>query len=58
MEQGEEVFETLPQEPTQVEFFNSVREMAAARQGWLKDVWNKWPGDEPIEELLAALNDN
>lgn len=26
------------------------------QQGWLKDVWGKWPGDEPIEELLAALN--
>jgi hypothetical protein len=24
---------------------------------WLKDVWNKWPGDETIEELLAALDD-
>jgi hypothetical protein len=26
--------------------------------GWLKEVWNKWPGDETIEELLAALDDN
>jgi len=26
------------------------------QQGWLKEVWGKWPGDEPIEELLAALN--
>jgi len=25
--------------------------------GWLKEVWNKWPGDETIEELLAALHD-
>jgi hypothetical protein len=22
----------------------------------LKEVWGKWPGDESIEELLAALN--
>jgi hypothetical protein len=22
---------------------------------WLKEVWGKWPGDELIEELLAAL---
>ena len=21
--------------------------------GWLRGVWNKWPGDESIEELLA-----
>lgn len=26
------------------------------QQGWLKEVWGKWPGDEPIEELLAASN--
>jgi hypothetical protein len=58
MEEGEEVFETLPEEPSQIEFLNSVRETAAARQGWLKEVWGKWPGDEPIEELLAALNSN
>lgn len=58
MEQGEEVFETLPQEPSQIEFLNSVRETAAAQKGWLKEVWGKWPGDEPIEELLAALNSN
>jgi len=58
MEEGEEVFETLPEEPSQIEFLNSVRETSAARQGWLKEVWGKWPGDEPIEELLAALNSN
>jgi len=56
MVQGEEVFETLPQETSQIEFVTSVRETAAARQGWLKEVWGKWPGDEPIEDLLAALN--
>jgi hypothetical protein len=25
--------------------------------GWLKEVWNKWPGDETIEERLAALDE-
>lgn len=58
MEEGEEVFETLPEEPSQIEFLNSVRERAAARQGWLKEVWSKWPGDESINDLLAALNNN
>jgi hypothetical protein len=28
------------------------------RQGWLKEVWGKWPGDESIEELLAALKND
>ncbi len=23
--------------------------------GWLKEVWGKWPGDESIDGLLAAL---
>ena len=58
MEEGEEVFETLPAEPSQIEFLKSVQETAAARQGWLKEVWGKWPGDEPIEDLLAALNNH
>jgi hypothetical protein len=25
--------------------------------GWLKEVGNKWPSDETIQELLAALDD-
>jgi hypothetical protein len=24
--------------------------------GWPKEVWNKWPGDESIEKLLALLD--
>jgi hypothetical protein len=31
--------------------------VVAVNPGWLKEVWNKWPGDESIEELLAALDD-
>jgi len=27
------------------------------RDGWLKEVWGKWPGDETVEELLAALKE-
>jgi len=29
----------------------------APNPGWLKEVGNKWPGDETIQELLAALDD-
>jgi hypothetical protein len=29
----------------------------AINPGWLKEVWGKWPGDESVEELLAALDD-
>jgi hypothetical protein len=28
------------------------------QQGWLKEVWGQWPGDEPIEDLLAALKND
>ena len=28
----------------------------APNPGWLKEIWGKWPGDETIEELLAALD--
>ena len=27
----------------------------AVNPGWLKEVWGRWPGDQTIEELLAAL---
>ena len=29
----------------------------AVNPGWLRNVWGNWPGDESIEELLAALKD-
>lgn len=29
----------------------------AASRAWLQDIWGKWPGDESIEELLAALKE-
>ena len=28
----------------------------ALNPGRLIEVWGKWPGDEPIDELLAALD--
>jgi hypothetical protein len=30
----------------------------ALNPGWLKEVWGKWPGDETIEELLAAVDNH
>lgn len=30
----------------------------APRCDWLMEVWGKWPGDETIEELLAALRND
>lgn len=28
----------------------------ALNPGWLNEVWDKWPGDESIGELLAVLD--
>ena len=30
--------------------------VVSVNPGWLKEVWNKWPGHETIEEVLARLN--
>jgi hypothetical protein len=57
MEEGEEVFDVLPVVQTEAAFLKDIREPVTPT-GWLKDIWGKWPGDEPIEELLAALDGN
>lgn len=57
MEEGDEIFSAVPQVQTEAIFLKEIKD-AEMKRGWLKDVWGKWPGDEPIEELLAALNDN
>jgi hypothetical protein len=45
---------THPGEPAfSLEDFET--EKIVPNPGWLKEVWGKWPGDESIEELLAAL---
>ena len=58
MEEGEEVFEALPQEQTEVDLVKAAREKFEPQRGWLKEVWGKWPGDEPIEDLLSSLEKN
>lgn len=57
MAEGEEVFNALPQVQTEAIFLKELKD-GDVKKGWLKDVWGKWPGEEPIEELLAALNNN
>ena len=29
--------------------------VVSVNPGWLKQVWDKWPGDETIEECLRCL---
>ena len=53
MARNEEI--TQPTKPAfSLEDFESGK--IALNPGWLKEVWDKWPGDESIEELLAALD--
>jgi hypothetical protein len=51
---GDEVFAEMPAVQTEAAFVSNVFQ-AEERKDWLKEVWGKWPGDEPIEELLADL---
>ncbi|HPY29579.1 MAG TPA: hypothetical protein PLT00_02650 [Verrucomicrobiota bacterium] len=55
MESGDEIFEAMPQEQTEAEFVRTVAQ-TSERRGWLKNIWGKWPGDESVEDLLAALH--
>lgn len=53
-EEGEEVFEKMPAPPKPVALFDSdLRKMSVGPA--LEEIWRKWPGEEPIDELLAAL---
>jgi hypothetical protein len=54
MEEGEELFETAPVIQTQSEFAKKVQQ-ESTRRGWLKEVWNKWPGEEPIDDIMKEI---
>ena len=53
---GEEVFERVPVPSTTMDLFESPRRLVPTH-GPLMEVWGKWPGDESIEEILAALKE-
>jgi len=54
MEEGEEIFETAPVIQSEFEFAKQLQN-ESARRDWLKDIWDKWPGDESIDDLLREL---
>jgi hypothetical protein len=54
-EQGEEIFEKMPTAPKAMGLFESDVHKLNAAPG-LEQVWDKWPGDESVEELLTALS--
>ena len=56
MEAGEEVFDRLPEASTTLDLFEASAKRQAAKSP-LMEVWNQWPGDESIDEILAALEE-
>ncbi len=53
-EQGEEIFEKMPGPAKPVALFETDLHKLSVGPA-LEEIWGKWPGDEPIEELLASL---
>ncbi|MGI9065442.1 MAG: hypothetical protein ACR2HX_03435 [Pyrinomonadaceae bacterium] len=53
-EEGEEIFEKMPAPPKPIGLFETdLHKLSIAPA--LEEIWGKWPGDEPIEELLGSL---
>ena len=55
MQQGEEVLEQLNIIPRML--IQQVITSASSKRFNVNDIWGKWPGEETIQELLAALNE-
>ncbi|MBI4333935.1 MAG: hypothetical protein HY673_21950 [Chloroflexi bacterium] len=51
---GEQVFERIPASEPPERFVEKLGKKKEASSP-LREVWGKWPGDESIEEILAAL---
>ena len=53
---GEDIFERVPVPSTTLDLFESTGRPLPTH-GPPTEVWGKWPGDESIEEILAALKE-
>lgn len=53
-EEGEEIFEKMPAPPKPIALFETDLHKLSVGPA-LEEIWGKWPGDEPIEELLSSL---
>jgi len=51
---GDEVFAELPTVQSEAEFVTSALQKTE-KKDWGKEIWDKWPGDESIEDLLSEL---
>ena len=55
-EAGEELFQYVPRVQTEACFVSETTH-DAERRDWLHDLWGKWPGDEPVEEILFGVKE-
>jgi hypothetical protein len=53
-DEGEELFETISQSRLPTNLIQGLGRGQGTRNP-LRDIWGKWPGDEPIEDILDAL---
>jgi hypothetical protein len=53
-EEGEEIFEKMPAPPKLIALFETDLHKLSIGPA-LEEIWGKWPGDEPIDELLSSL---
>ncbi len=53
-EPGEELFAEVPRAQTEAQIATEALQ-TSGRKDWLGTLWAKWPGDEPVEEILEAL---
>jgi hypothetical protein len=54
---GDGIFETLKPSQTPAQIWANVKSEISERNVFA-EIWGKWPGDESIEEILAALQQN
>lgn len=55
-EAGEEIFKVAPQSQMPLDVTESIRKTQTHRRP-LMEIWNKWPGEESIDELLSVLKE-
>ena len=53
-EAGEEIFEKMPAPPRPISLCEIDLHKLSVGPA-LEEIWGKWPGDGPIEELLGSL---
>ena len=55
MRQGDDLFSRVPAALSLPQQLLDAQPTSSARGSWLRDVVGAWPGDEPLDELLAEL---